>query len=523
MTSSYDYIIIGSGISGLYISLLAKEFGQVLLLTKGNIEDCNTRYAQGGIAAAISPEDSAELHMQDTVSAGAGVSNTEAAKILATDGPSAIAELVRFGITFDTDEGKISLAREGAHSTPRVLHAGGDSTGSHIELTLASLTHESNVEVLENHTVTKILVDPISGKATGVEAINNESGKTRVYHGHHTVIATGGAGQLFRYTTNPLVATGDGISLAYNAGAKLMDMEFYQFHPTALHLPGAPPFLISEAVRGEGGILFTQNGSKFMESYHPLGDLAPRDVVARASLAEMTNDNSNYVLLDISHQSPSRITSRFPNIYQTCLHYGLDITTAPIPVAPAAHYMMGGIQIDTWGVTSVPNLYACGEVACNGVHGANRLASNSLLDNVVFGRRLVERTRAEKIHPEPNTFEPHEITLGSRGSQSQEENPPNLEDLQYLMWNKVGIVRTETQLLEASRTLERWTKLMPAPVDRPTHELSAMVLLGRLISEFALARTESRGAHYRRDFPNSSTEWKQHLVIQKGSKIPVDN
>jgi L-aspartate oxidase len=520
MTSSYDYIVIGSGISGLYISLLAKELGKVLLLTKGSIDDCNTRHAQGGIAAAISPDDSVELHMQDTVLAGAGVSNTKAAKILATDGPKAIAELVRLGITFDTSEGKISLAREGAHSTPRVLHAGGDSTGSHIELTLASLTQESNIEVLENHTVTKIIIDPASGQAIGVKALNNGSGETKIFQGNHTIIATGGAGQLFRYTTNPLVATGDGISLAYNAGAKIMDMEFYQFHPTALHLPGAPPFLISEAVRGEGGVLQRQNGSKFMEGYHALGDLAPRDIVARASLTEMENENSNHVLLDISHLPASRITSRFPNIYQTCLFYGLDITIDPIPVAPAAHYMMGGIQIDTWGVTSVPNLYACGEVACNGVHGANRLASNSLLDNVVFGRRLVERTCTNNNRPEPNPFYPKEITLKSRECQIEANGPPTLAELQFLMWTKVGIVRTEKQLLEASRTLERWTQLMPTPANRPTHELSAMVLLGRLITESAIARTESRGAHYRSDFPQASARWKQHLVIQRPSGAP---
>jgi len=513
----YDYIVGGSGIAGLYVALLAQQYGTVLLLTKGGIEDCNTKYAQGGIAAAIGRQDSASLHMQDTLVAGAGLCEPEAVKILAHEGPQAIDELVRLGVIFDTAHGEVSLAREGAHSTPRVLHAGGDSTGAHIELTLASLARSSRLRVLEYMTVTSLLVDDGSGSVFGVEILDSRSGQKGVYHGSHTILATGGAGQMFRYTTNPEVATGSGVAVAFRAGAMVMDMEFYQFHPTALRIPNAPPFLISEAVRGEGGVLRNARGVAFMEEYHALGDLAPRDVVAQSLLNEMRASESDHVLLDVTHLPASQLTARFPSIYHTCLHYGLDITKHPIPVAPAAHYMMGGIMTNVWGETSVPGLYACGEAACNGVHGANRLASNSLLDTVVFGRRLVQKTLGKSLESWGTELPCDSVLLPQRIVSKQPANPPSLTVLQELMWENVGMAREQDQLEEAACTLQSWGESLPEPSDRESHELSMMLLLGRVITEGALHRQESRGAHYRSDFPEPNDSWRRHTVIRGGS------
>jgi L-aspartate oxidase len=392
MQQEYDYIIIGSGIAGLFAALAAQERGSVLLLTKGSIHDSNTRYAQGGIAAAVGHDDTPELHLRDTLDAGAGLCDEEAVRVLTYEGPQRVAELIQMGVVFDQLHGETALAREGAHSQARVLHAGGDATGAHIELTLADLAQSSRVHIMEYAVATQIQVDRSTGEATGVEVLEVQGGRQVAFRGRHIILASGGAGQLFRSTTNPEVATGDGVALAFRAGAELMDMEFYQFHPTALQMFGAPRFLISEAVRGEGGILRNQAGTAFMKAYHPLGDLAPRDVVSRAMVAEMERSGSDHVLLDVTHLPSSRVVARFPTIHQTCLHHGVDMTRQAIPVAPAAHYMMGGVKTNIWGETTIPGLYACGEVSCTGVHGANRLASNSLLETIVFSKRIVERT-----------------------------------------------------------------------------------------------------------------------------------
>ena len=387
--SPYDYIIIGSGIAGLNTALLAANHGNVLVITKGRIDDCNSRYAQGGIAAAIGPGDSPTLHQRDTLDAGAGLCDPAAVAVLTGQGPDSIASLIQWGVPFDTIHGEIALGREGAHSLPRILHAGGDATGQHIEDTLADRVRSSpRITVMEFTHAISICVD--GGAVSGVETIGDDGASIRAFRSSVVVVSTGGAGRLYEYTTNPEVATGDGVALAFLAGADVMDMEFYQFHPTALWLPGAPTFLLSEAMRGEGAILRNAAGSPFMADYHPMADLAPRDVVSRAMAAEMEQSEGKPVTLDISHLSRSTVAGRFPTIYAQCLEYGVDITREPIPVAPAAHYMMGGIHIDTWGRTNISGLYACGEVACSAVHGANRLASNSLLDTLVFSQRLVE-------------------------------------------------------------------------------------------------------------------------------------
>jgi L-aspartate oxidase len=513
VSDTYSYIVIGSGIAGLFTALQAREHGPVLLLTKSTLEDNNSRWAQGGIAAAVGPDDSPEEHQEDTLQAGAGLCDPEAVRVLVTEGPHRIADLIRLGVVFDTIHGEIALAREGGHRRARVLHAGGDATGAVIETTLATRVREGGVRILEETIATRILVE--EGVATGVEVMDTQTGGRHTFRGRHIVLATGGAGRLFTYTTNPAVATGDGVALAFRAGAHVMDMEFFQFHPTVLRFPGAPLFLISEAVRGEGGRLCTPDGQPFMHRYHPLGDLAPRDVVARAVWDEMGKAGSPYVLLDVTSLPPQRVASRFPTIYHTCLRYGLDITRHPIPVAPAAHYMIGGVKTDLWGRTTVPNLYACGECACVGLHGANRLASNSLLETVVFAHRVVRCTLGEGGKDNPPSRREVLFRLEPREVPCADIPPLTMTHLQGLMWEKVGLVRDGEGLLRACRVLAAWERLLPTPTDRHSQELANMVLVGRLMAEAALRRTESRGAHYRTDFPTLDPAWEKHQVVYR--------
>jgi L-aspartate oxidase len=545
MTPTYDYIIVGSGIAGLYAALLAREHGSVLVLTKGSIDDCNTRWAQGGIAAPIGAGDSPDIHLHDTLDAGAGLVDEEAARVLTGEAADRIQDLVRLGVPFDTVHGEIALAREGAHSVARVLHAGGDSTGQYIELTLSSVARHEGVTVLENTIATSIAPGangvrpgPAAGRAwalrfpahpsagagraeseggrkgaLGVRALHTESGEVNEYSCRHLVLATGGAGQLFRVSTNPEVATGDGIALAYRAGAEVMDMEFFQFHPTALRLPGVQAFLISEAVRGEGGVLRDVSGERFMPEYHPKAELAPRDIVARAILDRMHRTKADHVLLDVTHLDPRLVLSRFPQIYRFCKDAGLDITAEPIPVSPAAHYTMGGIRTNTWGETTIPGLYACGECACTGVHGANRLASNSLLETVVFAKRVVRRTVDSPDTATPETPDAVDLSEPVRG-----DCPPlDREAIQSLMWQDVGIVRDASSMSRAKSTLSAWHASLGPPRDRASQEVADLLVCGRLVTEAALLREESRGAHYRTDFPQPREEWRRHIVFRLGA------
>lgn len=538
----YDYIIVGSGIAGLYIALLAIEKGSVLVLTKGSIDDCNTKYAQGGIAAAMSNEDSPELHFKDTMDAGAGLSDPGTVRILTEQAADCIADLIKFGVPFDTLNGEITFTREAAHSVPRVIHAGGDATGEYIEVTLSRQVSATPVKVLENCLASKILVQ--KGKVVGVRAFDCHTGSVDEYRCEFLILATGGAGRLFKYTTNSDVVTGDGVALAFEAGAEISDVEFFQFHPTVLRLPGVAPFLISEAVRGEGGILRNVEGHRFMPDYAPKAELATRDIVARSMVREMTKTHSDRAFLDVTHLPSRLITTRFPHIYRFCRNHGLDITRGLIPVAPAAHYLMGGVKVNNWGETNVRGLFAAGETACTGVHGANRLASNSLLESVVFSKRIVQRTEmtSPPSHCEERDFLPvvarNEVTkqppgrLGTSSAISHHlperealpKVPPlNLPNLQSLMWDKVGIIRSGKSLGEAACVLATWEKLLLEPTDRPSYELNNLVLCARLVTEAALLRKESRGAHFRTDFPRTRPEWQKHIVFTENAvKQPPD-
>jgi len=528
---------VGSGIAGLYTALLAIERGSVLILTKGSIDDCNTKYAQGGIAAAIGKDDSSELHFEDTMAAGDGLCDAGAVHILTDEATECIADLIKFGVPFDTLNGKITLTREAAHSTPRIIHAGGDATGEHIEVSLSRQVRSGPVKVLEYCLASEILVD--NGRVKGVKALDCRTELVEEYSCQFLILATGGVGRLFKYTTNSDVVTGDGIALAFEADAEISDMEFFQFHPTVLRLPGVAPFLISEAVRGEGGVLKNVEGYRFMPDYAPEAELAPRDVVARSIVYEMRKTGSDRVFLDVTHLPPKLITTRFPHIYRFCLEHGLDITKALIPVAPAAHYLMGGVKVNNWGETNIPGLFAAGETACTGVHGANRLASNSLLESVVFGKRVVQRT-STRCHSEgqnrpKNPKRDSRRPLGTSSATSHylpdreplSSVPPlNLPNLQSLIWDKVGIIRSGDGLTEAANILATWRPStdkgrdrkdlpFPTPIDRPSYELSNLVLCGRLMTEAALLRQESRGAHFRTDFPQLRPEWQKHIIFRR--------
>jgi L-aspartate oxidase len=507
----YDYIIVGSGIAGLYSALLAKDYGSVLIITKGGIEECNTRYAQGGIAAALGKNDSPDLHYNDTIKAGAGLCNPEAVRILVNEAPDRISDLIRYGVPFDTLDGEIALTREAAHCVPRIVHAGGDATGEYIESTLSEQVLISGITVLEYCLATEIVVE--KGYVTGIKATDFRSGLSEEYGCRFIILATGGAGRLYKYTTNSDTATGDGIALAYQAGAEITDMEFFQFHPTALRLPGVWPFLITEAVRGEGGILRNVDGYRFMPDYVAEGELAPRDVVARSIVFEMRKTSSDRVFLDVTHIPAIKVTTRFPHIYRYCLDHGLDITKGLIPVAPAAHYLMGGVKVNTWGETNIGGLFAAGETACTGVHGANRLASNSLLEVVVFSKRIIEKSQMQSNRTVPKTAE---VDCNRLCQQTVQDDIPllNLAKLQSLLWDEVGIVRSGDGLNRAAGTLAAWQKVLPQPTDRTSYELNAMILNARLVTEAALMREESRGAHFRTDFPQPSPKWERHTVFK---------
>jgi L-aspartate oxidase len=516
MDSQYDVIVVGSGIAGLYAALLASEHGRVLLVTKGQLEESNTRYAQGGIAVAMREGDSPELHLRDTTAAGDGLCDPEAVAVLTRDAPHCIRDLLDRGVAFDRDGGELAWTLEAAHSLPRVLHAGGDATGAGIERVLAESLRSVGVRIVEHALVTDLIVR--DGTVQGVLFLN-EDGEALSAGASYVVLATGGAGQLYARTTNPSVATGDGLALAYRAGAYLADLEFMQFHPTALVLKGAPSFLISEAVRGEGGILRDANGRAFMGDYHPDRELAPRDVVARAVHGEMQRTGSGHVGLDITHLDPHTIESRFPSIMRFCREHGIEPLHEPIPVAPAAHYLMGGVATDTHARTSLPGLLACGEVACTGVHGANRLASNSLLEGLVFARRAVGiildgDTRQWSLSPET---EP----LGARMPEAETVfDPAYLSALRETMWRQASVVRTGHSLEMAHAWVERRREPGTArSIDE--HEAANLALLATLTLQSAAIREESRGGHFRSDFPAKATRWQSRIVVSRDGVVRV--
>jgi len=511
LLDSAPVIIVGSGIAGLYTALQLSKQYRVILTTKTTLSESNTNYAQGGIAAAIGLNDSPEYHYQDTMMAGAGLCDPEAVLTLVYDGLYRVKHLIALGTPFDRNQADFSLTREATHSRRRILHANGDATGKAVSDLLISNIRMTEVQIYEN-TFALALVN--QGKhCVGVIVIHQ--GCLRLISGAAIVLCTGGLGQIYGKTTNPQVATGDGMALAYNAGAALRDMEFIQFHPTALHLPPAPPFLISESVRGEGAILLNNHGERFMPQYHALGELAPRDIVARAIFTELHKETGSNVFLDLSKLHPSVIKTRFPNIYETCWNYGVDITIQPIPVAPAAHYMMGGVSTDLWGRTNIPGLYAAGEVASTGVHGANRLASNSLLEGLVFGGRIAD----DLLRRDLNCFQPSPDDLVVNYPPSfaiTGELSESYRFLHRLTDLYLGITRDESGLVTA------WNLLNSLPINygynelNPVYfELQNMYLLAKLMFQTALTRNESRGGHFRSDYPIPNNEWRKHIVFQQ--------
>ena len=502
----YAVIVIGSGISGLFVALEARRLGPVLVLTKGSIDDCNTRWAQGGIAAAVGPLDTPGQHLADMLAAGAGLVDERAARILCSEAPARIRDLVRYGVSFDSLGGEVALGREAAHSRSRILHAGGDRTGAAIETVLSGAANDPAITVLDFTLASRLLI--ANGCVTGVEAIDLQTGHIEAYTAPAVVLATGGAGRMFSHTTNPDVATGDGIALAFEAGAEVADLEFYQFHPTALRVDGAPPFLISEAVRGEGATLRNRTGEAFMQRYHELRDLAPRDVVARAIVSEMRSDGTDHVTLDCTQLKSIDLAVRFPGIYAFCMSVGIDMRATPIPVSPAAHYFMGGVRTDEFGRTTLAGLYACGEVACTGVHGANRLASNSLMETVVFGKRVVE-------HISGGGGGAATISSDATALRVLDGSAPSHDALQALMWECAGIERNADALRRALKTVDSWTG-EPKHHSRNAQERRQMAVVARLMLASALNREESRGSHYRSDFPTvDDANWKRHQVFRR--------
>jgi len=511
--SETDFIVVGAGIAGLRASVELASAGRVLCLAKREVTESNTQYAQGGIAAALSDDDEVSLHLDDTLKAGDGLCNADAARVLVEEGPARIEELIEWGTQFDRAGANIAFTREGAHSRNRVLHAHGDSTGREIGRALYLKAQALKPIIFREFEFTTELVVR-DGRVIGVRVLDN-TGQLYEIHASSVLLATGGLGQVYNDTTNPAVATGDGVAMAYRAGAEISDMEFIQFHPTALFLKGAPRFLLSEALRGEGGYLRNIELQRFMHKYHEMGELAPRDVVARAIAheLEMVKRPDAAVYLDLTHLNAERVRKRFPTIYATCMRYNIDIAEELIPIRPAAHYAMGGVRTDLDGRTSVPGLYAAGEVACTGVHGANRLASNSLLEGLVYGARAARAMRA-RMQP----------TLSASTLAPQASVQPNgrtadvdefIQRVQSLMWQNVAVVRAGKALRQTLADLTSIETTIPKATGRRAHEAANILQTGMLITRCALARQESRGAHYRLDYPiKDDAKYKKHSVVQ---------
>jgi len=505
-----EFLIIGSGIAGLRAAISLAEAGSVIILTKADPRESNTGYAQGGIAAAIGPDDSPELHFADTMAAGDGLCVSEAVQALVTDGPRYVRELVAWGVDFDRDAGGApALGREAAHSVRRVLHAR-DTPGREIGRSLWQRVRvHPRVRVFEDALAMSIVTrDSVCFGATFV----GSDGRVGQVEAERTLIATGGAGQVFRETTNPEIATGDGIAMAFDAGARVTDLEFVQFHPTALNLPGAPRFLLSEALRGEGAWLVNEAGERFMARYEPAGDLAARDLVARAIVREVERTGAP-VFLSMAHLDSDFVRRRFPMIAQVCRRAGLDLATDRIPVSPAAHYMMGGIETDLQGRTSLERLFAAGEAACTGVHGANRLASNSLLEGLVFGARAAEAMSGPVVPAVLFGTSVDPVPAVPSGS-----DMPTAPAVRDLMWRCAGLMRTRERLQPLVARLSAWRTAaarahLGSPTDRELRRLASLATVGLLVARAALRREESRGGHFRADFPQrDDIHWQTHIA-----------
>jgi L-aspartate oxidase len=503
-----DFLIIGAGVAGLRAAIEASEAGRVLVLTKDRLTESASEYAQGGIAVALSDDDEVSLHEQDTLQAGAGLCDPAAVRALVEEGPPRIQQLIEWGVAFDREGGRLEFTREGAHSRNRVLHAHGDSTGREIARTLFQKASTiPNIEFRSFSAVADLLLE--DGAVVGATAWEERERRPVTIRSRAVLLATGGLGCAFWETTNPDVATGDGVAMAYRAGAEVADIEMVQFHPTALFLEGAPRFLLSEALRGEGAYLRNAAGERFMERYDERGELAPRDIVSRAIVAEMRRTRTGPVYLDLTHLARGFVARRFPRIYSTCLEHGVDLERQPAPVHPAAHYAMGGVRTDMEGRCGLPGLYAAGEVTCTGVHGANRLASNSLLEGLVFGARAGAAIR--ELCNEPLRA----ARLAERGVAAP--LPANaVFELRRLAWRRAGIERSGEGLRAGLAELERMRPIFETGLDRNSRhgfEADNLYVVISLIARCALAREESRGAHYRPDFPEPREEFRKHSVV----------
>jgi L-aspartate oxidase len=486
-------VVVGSGLAGLTAALEASRDHDVVLVTKAELRESNTRYAQGGVAAAIFPDDSVEAHVADTLAAGAGLCDREAVTVLCTEGPDRVHDLERLGVAFDRVDGALARGLEAAHSSARIVHVGGDATGAGIEDALAAAVLRADVSVREHHFMSELSAGPAG--VTGVVLINRRGERVEL-EADAVVLASGGAGQLYSHTTNPTVATGDGVAAALRAGAVVADFEFYQFHPTSLAVPGN--FLVSEAVRGEGAVLLDDEGERFMVGEHPLAELAPRDVVARGIAKRMQQQGGSPVRLDATALGRPYLEARFPSITRACDAIGLDWSRVPIPVTPAAHYWMGGVSTDLWGRTSIPGLFAVGEVARTGVHGANRLASNSLLEGLVFAHRAVRALGMPGL--EPSQVQARRTLVPAPDAGTQRFTRRELQDL---MWRYAGVDRDRDGLEAAASILSSWTAAAETVSDR---EDANLLVLAREVVAAALARDESRGAHFRSDHPETRLE-----------------
>ncbi len=529
----FDFLILGSGIAGLSYALSVARSGRVAIITKKDRAESNTNYAQGGIAAVMSKEDSFEMHVHDTLEAGAGLCRSDVVNAIIEEGPARVQELMDLGMKFSgrsepSTDGSIELdlGREGGHSKRRILHAK-DVTGREIESALLqAIARQPNIQIFENHFAIDLITSQKLGltgsnRCLGVYVLDKPSGAVHTFEAPVVLLATGGCGKVYLFTTNPDIATGDGVAMAYRAGAAVANMEFIQFHPTCLFDRKAKSFLISEAVRGEGGVLQTFAGAEFMDEYHPLASLAPRDIVARAIDTEMKKSGSAHVWLDITSKPARFIMDRFPNIYETCKRYGIDICKEPIPVVPAAHYQCGGVQTTIDGETGIEGLYAVGEVACTGLHGANRLASNSLLEALVCAHRAaqhsLERSRVPLSIPLPSwesgtATDADEMVVVAH----------NWDEIRRLMWDYVGIVRTNKRLLRAQARIKNLqTEIQEYywgfTVTSDLLELRNIATVAELIVESALQRPESRGLHYNLDYPKADPDWARRDTVLRRS------
>lgn len=522
-----EFLVLGSGIAGLRAAIELARAGRVLVLSKGDLSDSNTHYAQGGIAAALSEDDEVSLHLHDTLVAGDGLCREEAVGILVGEGRGQIHQLIEWGMRFDRNGTKLALGRQGAHSRSRVLPAHGDSTGSEI---LRALTAKAKARSAIQIKPYAFAVDLLQeGEfVRGVRYLDERTSAVREIAASAVLLATGGLGQIYKETTNPLAACGDGVAMAYRAGAVLGDMEFVQFHPTALYVKGAPRIPLPEALRGEGGYLRNILLERFMPRYHEAAELAPRDVVSRAIVMEMQKCRSDFVYLDLTGLDAERVKKRFPRIYSMCLEYNIDVTADLVPVRPAAHYAIGGVLTDLDGATTLKGLYAAGEVAATGVHGANRLASNSLLEALVFGARAasaIVHQRRSKVQRPPTARSGKTVTSSPSDNPSQRSaaDPTDLEktvnEVRCQLWGKVGIIRRGEHLSEVLGRLESITVPPQTTPSRQYYEARNILEVAQVITRSALAREESRGAHYRADFPLKGNTPPQHSLVSKDSPV----